>query len=89
MEFSGRFGNDAEGKLTELRIVPVSRKSRMVSAAMEAAASSASSVEAPRWGRRMVEGWFQRRSSGKSLTYLMMGRGRVYEVLFCCRNENR
>lgn len=58
------------GKLTELRIVPVSRKSRMVSAAMEAAASSASSVEAPRWGRRMDEGWFQRRSSGKSETYL-------------------
>ena len=56
MEFSGRLGRLVAGKLTELRMVPVSRKSRMVSAAMDAAASSASSVDAPRWGKRIVEG---------------------------------
>ena len=33
MEFSGRLGKEVEGKLTELRMVPVSRKSRMVLAA--------------------------------------------------------
>ncbi len=56
MELSGRLGREAEGKLTELRMVPVSRKDRMVDAAMVAAASSASAVEAPRWGRRTVLG---------------------------------
>lgn len=70
MEFLALLGREVAGKLTLFLIVPVSRKSRMVSAAMEAAASSASSVEAPRWGRRMAFLWFQRRSSGKSLTYL-------------------
>ena len=42
MEFSGAAASDVAGKLTEFLIVPVSRKSRIVSAAMDAAASSAS-----------------------------------------------
>ena len=42
MEFSGASDKAVAGKFTEFLIVPVSRKSRIVSAAMEAAASSAS-----------------------------------------------
>mmetsp|Transcript_21576 Transcript_21576/g.73162 ORF Transcript_21576/g.73162 Transcript_21576/m.73162 type:complete len:225 (-) Transcript_21576:780-1454(-) len=47
---SDRRGKAQVGKLTEWRIDPVSKKSRIVSAAIEAAFSSASSVDAPRCG---------------------------------------
>ena len=43
-------GRTASGKFTELRMLPFSRKSRSVSAAMTAQFSSASPVDAPRCG---------------------------------------
>ena len=54
MVCGGALERDVVGKLTELRIVPVSKKSTMVLAAIAAAASSASSVDAPRCGN-MIE----------------------------------
>mmetsp|Transcript_4178 Transcript_4178/g.13944 ORF Transcript_4178/g.13944 Transcript_4178/m.13944 type:complete len:201 (-) Transcript_4178:979-1581(-) len=57
------------GKFTELRMVPVSRKSIIVVAAIAAEFSSASSVEAPRWGMTMCWGWPIKSGSEKSLMY--------------------
>ena len=58
------------GKFTELRMVPVSRKSIIVVAAIAAEFSSASSVDAPRWGNTMWRGWPIRSGSEKSDMYL-------------------
>mmetsp|Transcript_23135 Transcript_23135/g.48022 ORF Transcript_23135/g.48022 Transcript_23135/m.48022 type:complete len:208 (-) Transcript_23135:788-1411(-) len=66
---SERASRRVSGKLTELTMSPFSRNFWMVLLAMVAAASSASSVDAPRWGRMRVWGWSYRRSSGKSETY--------------------
>jgi len=49
-------GSTASGKLTELRTLPFSRKSRSVSATMIAQFSSASPVDAPRCGNATTRG---------------------------------
>ncbi len=64
----GTRGSTASGKLTLLRILPFSRKSRTVSATMTAQFSSASPVEAPRCGRVTTFGWSLRALLGKSQT---------------------
>ena len=58
------------GKLTEFRIVPVSKKSIKVSAAIAAELSSASSVEAPKCGKTIKCGSSRNASSVKSEMYL-------------------
>ena len=61
-------GSTASGKLTLLRMLPFSRKSRSVSATMTAQFSSASPVEAPRCGSVTTCGWSLSALLGKSHT---------------------
>ena len=62
----GMRGRMASGKFTQLRMLPFSRKSRSVSAAIAAQLSSASPVEAPRCGRVIARGWSLSALVGKS-----------------------
>mmetsp|Transcript_45448 Transcript_45448/g.84429 ORF Transcript_45448/g.84429 Transcript_45448/m.84429 type:complete len:207 (+) Transcript_45448:320-940(+) len=73
--------SSVSGKFTELMISPVVKKRMTVSAAMEAAASSASSVDAPKWGITMAFLWSQTSSSGKSVTYLPLTEGLFIHAL--------
>ena len=62
-------GTIHSGILTELTIVPVSKKSRICFAAITAQFSSLSGVDAPRCGIASTFGWQSISSSGKSVTY--------------------